>query len=427
MNVSNVASSKKRWLKWSLLTVGVMALLGAGLAVLTRDLPIPKPSGPYGVGFTETELQTTGGASSRVLALDIWYPARTTEGHAAEPYTTALLNREIAKSMNLPAVLGTITPSYSFRNAPVLEGQHPVVVFNHGFASFTRQNFSNFQELASHGYLVISIGHPGDSLVSRGAQGQPILLNTQSPDHLAVMEAQKDLNVFLDNHANLLEQQRKARDFPSYLQVSQQLAQIAPFLQLNDRMDRWIQDTQGVLDALQTHPQGILSHANAKQVVLMGHSLGGVVTQHFAQHPSAGIQGIINLDAPFIQRDQTWTEMQVPSLNLLSTHNTMKGRDLSLAGTLDPLFQHSSAGSHVIEVPNTAHYNFTDLNHVQALRFTPMLGKVEGLKMERWLNTAVLTFLQRLNDPHDPVTLQQPLLNDPEVHEVFFRPRRSHD
>ena len=114
----------------------------------------------------------------------------------------------------------------------------------------------------------------------------------------------------------------------------------------------------------------------------------------------------------------------MPTLNLLSTQYTIKGQDVAVAGSMDPLFRHSSVGSYVLEIPGTAHYNFSDMNYVQALRFTPMLGKIQGLKMEHLLNTAVLTFLERLKAPE---TLGQPLLKDPAVREVFFSPGRTDD
>ncbi|GEM46436.1 alpha/beta fold hydrolase [Deinococcus cellulosilyticus] len=420
-----VTHPRNRWLKIGLVALGATLLLTAGLAVFTRDLPIPAPTGPHAVGFTESVVLEKSQTSSpaRPISMDIWYPARSTKGHTAEPYSDRLLNAEIAKSLKLPPVLGTVTPSYSFRDAPALEGQHPVVVFNHGFGSFTRQNFSNFQELASHGYLVISIGHPGDSLVARDAEGQPILLDTQSPTHLAVTAQQKDLQQFLKHNATLLEQQRMAKDFEAYLQASRDMNQIAPFQQLSTQINRWVQDTTVVLEALQDS-SGVLTHADANQVVLMGHSLGGVVAQHFAQHPLAGIKGIINLDAPFVQRNPIWTHLKVPTLNLLSTQYTLQKQNVAVAGSMDPLFQHSSAGSYVLEIPGTAHYNFSDMNYVQALRLTPMLGRIDGLKMEKLLNTAVLTFLQRLKEP---ATLGQPLLKEASVREVFFSARRSDD
>ncbi|GGJ26150.1 alpha/beta hydrolase [Deinococcus roseus] len=421
------SDKRNRWIKIGAITLGAAALLVTTLSMLTADLPIPRPTGPHAVGFAEMVVldpsRTFQNLPARPISLDIWYPASSVQGFQAEPYSSKALNAEIAKSLGLPPFLGAITPSYSFRDAPALEGKHPVIIFNHGFGSFTRQNFSNFQELASQGHLVISIGHPGDSLMARMPDGKAILLDKQNPAYLGVTAQQKDLQNFLSNNARLLEQQRKASDFRAYQQISQDMAHIAPFEQLSGQIDAWIEDTAFVVQSL-SHPTGILTHADPQNIVLMGHSLGGLVAQHFAQYPLAGIRGIINLDAPFVQRSATWTDLQLPTLNLLSTQYTFKGHNIAVAGTLDPLLKHSSAGSYVVEIPGTAHYNFSDMNYLQALRFTPMLGKIQGLKMERHLNQAVLAFLQRLQQPE---TLGQPLLKNPEIKESFFSARRTND
>ena len=71
-------------------------------------------------------------------------------------------------------------PSHSAPNAPAAPGRYPVLVFNHGFGSFQKQSTSLLEELASHGYVVLSVGHAAESLVvqrsdgTRGAAPAPI-------------------------------------------------------------------------------------------------------------------------------------------------------------------------------------------------------------------------------------------------------------
>src|SRR6185437_768604 len=44
-------------------------------------------------------------------------------------------------------------------------------LFNHGFWSYPEQNTTLAERLASHGYMIVAIGHPGDSVTFRLADG----------------------------------------------------------------------------------------------------------------------------------------------------------------------------------------------------------------------------------------------------------------
>ncbi|MNX85276.1 isoform II [compost metagenome] len=128
----------------------------------------------------------------------------------------------------------------------------------------------------------------------------------------------------------------------------------------------------------------------------MGHSLGGAVAMHLATQPPKGLRGIVNLDGPWFQDDPTQlTPIEVPALNLVSTHFPLDKRDLSLKGALLGLYRGGKAGAHVIEVKGAAHYNFTDLNFVPALKLTPMLGPVDAQLVTVTQNGAMLEFLRR--------------------------------
>ena len=179
----------------------VFAILAGVLALILSNavIEIPKPTGPHAVGFRSTTLTdptrsmtVRGQTRPRVITLDTWYPASSTAGLAAEPYQDKLLAQLLSKYQGIPDT-GASGSSYAFVDAPALPGKHHVVIFNHGYGSFTKQNFSNMQELASQGYLVIAIGHPTESLVAKDANGEVIEFNPDSQHYVEYKRSQENI------------------------------------------------------------------------------------------------------------------------------------------------------------------------------------------------------------------------------------------
>jgi pimeloyl-ACP methyl ester carboxylesterase len=401
----------------------VLGLLVIGFLVLPKPvLAIPKPTGENEVGFSNLTLTddsrtllVNGQSSPRVLTLDIWYPAQTTEGFTATPYTEHALNVALSKYQGIPLWLNKEVPSYSFVDAPPLTGKHPVVVFNHGFASFSKQNFSNFQELASHGYLVISVAHPGESLISKDAEGNVLELDTQQASYQAAINLQKDVKTIAPLLASIYAKQRSATTREDYQQASIALTQTPYFAPMKPQVQSWVADTEFVIAELKKPQADILNVADTQHITVMGHSLGGAVALELAKNPPNGVTGIINLDGPHLQYEPENTRsFQVPVLNFLSTQFVMEKQDIGLHGTLQHLFRERSSGAYILEIAGTAHNNFTDLNFTPVLKyFTPLLGEVDNAEIASYVNQAIVEFIKRIENNE---TLGQPLL--PETKEI---------
>ena len=56
-------------------------------------------------------------------------------------------------------------------------GKYPLVVFSHGAFGIKNSNISSYEELASHGYVVCSIDHPGHSFYTKSESGKVVLVN----------------------------------------------------------------------------------------------------------------------------------------------------------------------------------------------------------------------------------------------------------
>jgi pimeloyl-ACP methyl ester carboxylesterase len=426
----NKTSSRLRpnWIKRSLIGIGItLGIIVAGIAYIFSGavIPIPKPSGPNLIGFTTTTITNPNRSMNnqktpRIITLDLWYPASSIDGLKAAPYTETALNKMLEKYQGIPASVNGETPSFSFQDAPVIPGSHPTVIFNHGYSSFSKQNASNFQELASHGFFVISIAHPGDSLIARDGQNNLLEFDGTDSVYQKINAAQKDAN-FAENLATKLEAQRNAKTDLEYARASHELAQTLPYSELAPIKQRWLEDTQFVIRTLsQTNKPKILETINANEITVMGHSLGGIVALEVAKNPPIGVQRVINLDGSWLEyKSGENAQIRVPMLAVLSTNNVIQNQDLGLHASFDPLLKRTSSGTHVIEIAGTAHFNFTDLNFIPILkRFAPLLGDVDNTRMASLQNQAILEFVKR--DPSSPQNL---LPDSSDVKQTFYPAR----
>jgi predicted dienelactone hydrolase len=120
------------------------------------SLDPPDEPGPYAVG--RTTLQLDDGSRSRPLVADVWYPADA--GAAGEPSVYQFIpGIEFASDAALAEV-------------PVAaDGPYPLVIYSHGSGGL-RYVASFFTELlASHGFVVASVDHVGNTAVELVAGG----------------------------------------------------------------------------------------------------------------------------------------------------------------------------------------------------------------------------------------------------------------
>ncbi len=128
--------------------VAAAPLVAGGVIGPVESVAVPPPvspalPGPYVPGVLSTTIQRPSVTSGEVRTheLVIWYPAR---GEAAA--TTAV-------DASLRAAPGI----------PPASGRFPVVVFSHAAASSPLQSTFLTTHLASHGYVVAALSHPGST------------------------------------------------------------------------------------------------------------------------------------------------------------------------------------------------------------------------------------------------------------------------
>jgi predicted dienelactone hydrolase len=129
----------------------------AQLAYPPNDLGPSADPGPYPVGVRTLELADASrsnvtGTGPRPVTVEIWYPSTPTAVSGAERYVVNLFGFDVAR-----------TPTY--RDVARAPGEFPLVLFSHGNGGIRFQSLFLAAHLASHGYVVASPDHHGNTFL----------------------------------------------------------------------------------------------------------------------------------------------------------------------------------------------------------------------------------------------------------------------
>lgn len=136
------------------------------------QLTLPPPTGPHPVGTVPLHLADTsrpdpvaGPGHHRELMASVWYPAHRAKDLPRAPWMTEGALRAFLADLGfvLDPTLGPLTAGHL--GAPVLRTGHqlPVIVYSHGSGSHRSDHTIMVQELASHGYAVVTVDHTHDT------------------------------------------------------------------------------------------------------------------------------------------------------------------------------------------------------------------------------------------------------------------------
>ncbi|MFT3762246.1 MAG: hypothetical protein QM761_06460 [Pseudoxanthomonas sp.] len=131
-----------------------------------RDFALPDPGGAHPIGTLRFEVKPPVGPTLHVVA---WYPAASAAGPRA-PYLDAeeqrVELRSLARVMQWPMAMFdrvAAAPTHAIAGAAAARGRFPLLIYSHGYFLYPRQNSALMERLAAHGYVVLSLAHPGDA------------------------------------------------------------------------------------------------------------------------------------------------------------------------------------------------------------------------------------------------------------------------
>lgn len=351
-------------------------------------------TGGYGVGthHFEITIQSLRGEAPRKVSMRSFYPIA--QSNLSNKGRLPVIDNRVAKALGklygFPASGEGF--SRSVIDATPTEGVFPVILFSHGGFSFDTQNLSTFEELVSHGYIVLSFSHPEDAILSlypSGDKRSPDLSPFENSKKLSkeAIKKYKNAIVTLSGEASMEEKYRTYRElgdgfYRGYERI------------LKSRIEE-VEALLAMLPELNQSSDFILKHVlDVERVGIFGHSLGGMTASHVSFNSTNALKATINMDAPVPLFDDASPTVQCPSAFFYSTETVLPGeKPFSMHGANSYFKSGSKYPVHQLTFNDSAHYNFSDFNYApKFLKYTSMLGKIDQKTMAIKMDQAILAF-----------------------------------
>ncbi|MER6282350.1 alpha/beta hydrolase family protein [Streptomyces sviceus] len=150
-------------------------------------LRLPAPRGHYATGESAFQLADdkradpwVSGRSYRELMISVFYPAVHTGGrpftHQFPKAVAAAIGPAVEQNNELPAGLvnWAATRTHSVRDAAPAPGRFPVVLYSPGAGDSRDWNVSLAEDLASRGFVVVTVDHTGEAPAVRFPDGHVV-------------------------------------------------------------------------------------------------------------------------------------------------------------------------------------------------------------------------------------------------------------
>ncbi len=347
---------------------------------IKQEYTLRQPTGTYTVGavsFTYTYQPQGDGSKPRVIPCLCFYPAANKGEGKLKPYVHEKL---------MPGA-GSITTN-SYLNAPVADGQHPLLVFNHGFTLFNEANTIQCEELASHGYIVLCVGHIGGGSYEL-PNGELILVdNEQIMIDFASDAAGR--GAFIP-YAMWQQSDGRQASLDEQREQFQQVIEGQPGFTAHNRV--WVADSLEALERfLGDGDNPLYGHVNPAQIGAFGMSYGGSAALSLT-FDSARVKAAANLDGFYYS--PVWQQPFTKPVLLMEN---------SLGRTLIFPFMNAGHDAYLVTLIDSTHANFSDYSAILAENPTskmvvndteiemPMLGGIDPDRMEDLMNTLLLDF-----------------------------------
>lgn len=402
--------------------LGVSLLLPLGLPAFTA----PAPDGPYAIGLARAHLVDADRAETatpdnpddrRELVVQAWYPASLSPSMVRAPLfpDPRQPQRLLAGSFGLPAAAFSYVSGiagHGVIDAPVEtggpdNGRYPVLVFSHGFGSFSSQNSLLMEHLASHGYIVFSIDHPYQATWVELSEGREVAFLQTAFD-----SAQPSEEEIADMIA-ALKGISKARSYDDYYQRVSDFMMGSP--DFNDGLDIWIEDTSFFWDELmggRVDAFGFLDgHMDLDRLGVFGMSYGGATAGMVCANDSRCKAGL-NMDGLQYGNHDMRLEIDKPFM-IMNADRRLEFGEGEDSPPLpfemnDFVYAQATGPAYSLTISGAKHINFGDLAYLAPLAtLLGVTGSIDASRMNAIMNAYVTAFFdQHLRESNSLIELQ---------------------
>ena len=255
---------------------------------------------------------------------------------------------------------------------------YPLVVFSHGALGTENSNESLFLELASHGYVVVSIGHPYHALWTEDEDGHITFASMDYVQELQREDAKTD----------------KKQSYRYYQK----------WMEVRTSDIHFVMDT--ILKNAVSGADGVYVLIDVERMAVMGHSLGGSAALAMPRQRD-DIDAVIALESPFLydivgveNNEFVWLDeaYPVPVLNVYSDASWSHLSEWTQYARNDELLSSPQTKAINLHLSGAGHFSLTDLPLASPLLVRWLEGG-EGTRDSaeylKDLNRACLEFFDR--------------------------------
>ncbi|MEF3354125.1 alpha/beta hydrolase [Paenibacillus sp. GYB006] len=250
---------------WKFLILELIVVVTLGPVLLFPQYRLPQVTGPYAVAtatYTYVDQnrieEFTDQDDNRFVNVEFWYPEQA-------------------------------------------DGTYPLLMFSHGAFGIKASNSSTFTELASHGYVVVSIDHPYHSFYTFSEDGKIVTVN---PEYMQEVNNANKAGIY---------------SLGEYFELTQKWMTLR-----TDDMNLVI-DT--ILEQAGEGEDSVYELIDTQKIGVFGHSMGGAASVALSRERD-DINAVVNIDAPFFSElayDKVTNELSakseaytIPLLNIYS-------------------------------------------------------------------------------------------------------------
>ncbi|MDJ0632410.1 MAG: hypothetical protein QNJ34_04380 [Xenococcaceae cyanobacterium MO_188.B29] len=357
---------------------------------------LPKPVGKYPVGITQLDFTDKSRKkvfpfeednAFREIPVKIFYPAESNEGKSSTSYSSPEV-LEVLNKMTFGLVSKNVTKvkTNCYENALIAtsKDKYPVILFNHGYGAYAMQNTILCSDLASSGYIVVSVGHPYEASGVKYLDGRVIKMDKTTQKNLRS-------NTSLKSTRKVLKASSKEYYSDSQVMEIAEKRYLKDYKSLTDNVKIWVADSVFVADQLEALNEGQTESIFKNKLKLdlgigiTGHSYGGATAAQTCLNDSRFVAGI-NIDGGTCG-DFLYKDIKTPFM-LLGTH--------LIKNVSRTTYIYNTEDTYMAILDNTEHLGYSDALFIsRQANLGNKIGKREKYEFREIVTNYHLKFFEK--------------------------------
>jgi hypothetical protein len=385
--------------KGSFLLILVIALGFQQLMSISNSQTVrPKPTGPYEVGSryfyltdkTRPDLISPDPNDYRSISLQAWYPAEPgPDDQLIVPNDRRLIEGYVQEGALDPTILAewAMEPTHSFLKAKPAKAKTPFPVILYSSSGVMNANTFLSEELASHGYVVFSIGHPYWCEFYFDAEGKTTPLDKNNEYYKKLWEEEGSWQVLkIKKEITLAKKLEDRMDL--YKDLNQAMPTEASDLRL------WGEDIDFVVNKLKemnSNTDFFKGIMDVNRIGVMGYSKGGAAAGQYCLTADDRCKAGINLGG-FMFADIVEKNLKKPFM--IMEHIEPWAPNGLPIGEL--FIERAESSAYIIAIKDALHGNFCDMTLAKKyIKAEGIVGSIDGEKFLKIMEYYVRAFFDK--------------------------------